>query len=198
MLIILVNFLKYEPCNESMIRVYWIHCSHKFWLLYNNWTKTHISSWISRLFLIFIEQPICMLLWLQRIRDHGALPCQIVCVPAIGEAEAIDATGAGDLFLYVVVKGLSLEECCNVGACSGGSVIRSLGEVTLDNWQWTYKLISLIVEICSLLCSLPLRVASLPLNQLPVVVSIQSWKYRHFHGNLQVTSTLYLTLIWLQ
>ena len=97
--------------------------------------------------------------------------------------------------MYVVVKGLSLEECCNVGACSGGSVIRSLGEVTLDNWQWTYKLISLIVEICSLLCSLPLRVASLPLNQLPVVVSIQSWKYRHFHGNLQVTSTLYLTLI---
>ncbi|AES86664.1 pfkB-type carbohydrate kinase family protein, putative [Medicago truncatula] len=40
---------------------------------------------------------------------------------------------ATSLFLYVVVKGLSLEECCNVGACSDGSVIRSLGEVTLDN-----------------------------------------------------------------
>lgn len=70
--------------------------------------------------------------------------CQIVCVPAIGEAKAIDATGAGDLFasgfLYGVIKGLSLEECCKVGTCSGGSVIRSLGgEVTLENWQWMYK-----------------------------------------------------------
>lgn len=69
---------------------------------------------------------------------------EIVCVPAIGEAKAIDATGAGDLFasgfLYGVIKGLSLEECCKVGTCSGGSVIRSLGgEVTLENWQWMYK-----------------------------------------------------------
>ncbi|EOY14804.1 PfkB-like carbohydrate kinase family protein isoform 2 [Theobroma cacao] len=70
--------------------------------------------------------------------------CQIVRVPAIGEAKAVDATGAGDLFaggfLYGLVKGLSLEECCKVGSCSGGSVIRSLGgEVTPENWQWMYK-----------------------------------------------------------
>ena len=69
---------------------------------------------------------------------------QIVRVPAIGEAKATDATGAGDLFasgfLYGVIKGLSLEECCKVGACSGGAVIRSLGgEVTSENWQWMYK-----------------------------------------------------------
>ncbi|KAF9686805.1 hypothetical protein SADUNF_Sadunf02G0028000 [Salix dunnii] len=69
---------------------------------------------------------------------------KIVRVPAIGEAKATDATGAGDLFaggfLYGLVKGLSLEECCQVGACSGGSVIRSLGgEVTPENWQWMYK-----------------------------------------------------------
>ncbi|KAK7321765.1 hypothetical protein VNO77_32686 [Canavalia gladiata] len=68
---------------------------------------------------------------------------EIVSVPAIGEAKASDATGAGDLFasgfLYGVIKGLSLEECCKVGACSGGSVVRSLGgEVTLENWQWMY------------------------------------------------------------
>jgi len=68
----------------------------------------------------------------------------MIRVPAIGETKATDATGAGDLFasgfLYGVIKGLSLEECCNVGACSGGSVIRSLGgEVTLENWQWMYK-----------------------------------------------------------
>ncbi|XP_039069961.1 uncharacterized sugar kinase slr0537-like [Hibiscus syriacus] len=69
---------------------------------------------------------------------------EIVRVPAIGEVKAIDATGAGDLFasgfLYGLVKGLSLEECCKVGSCSGGSVIRSLGgEVTPGNWQWMYK-----------------------------------------------------------
>ncbi|KAL0438523.1 UNVERIFIED_CONTAM: 5-dehydro-2-deoxygluconokinase [Sesamum latifolium] len=63
---------------------------------------------------------------------------------AIGEAKAVDATGAGDLFasgfLYGLVKELSLEECCKIGSCSGGSVIRSLGgEVTPENWQWMYK-----------------------------------------------------------
>lgn len=68
----------------------------------------------------------------------------MIQVPAIGETKATDATGAGDLFasgfLYGVVKGLSLEECCKVGTCSGGSVIRSLGgEVTSENWQWMYK-----------------------------------------------------------
>ncbi|KAG5098980.1 hypothetical protein AAZX31_17G238500 [Glycine max] len=75
------------------------------------------------------------------IAKHGN---EIARVPAIGEAKAIDATGAGDLFasgfLYGVIKGLSLEECCKVGACSGGSVIRSLGgQVTLENRHWMYK-----------------------------------------------------------
>ncbi|KAK7409963.1 hypothetical protein VNO78_00394 [Psophocarpus tetragonolobus] len=75
------------------------------------------------------------------IAKHGK---EMIRVPAIGETKATDATGAGDLFasgfLYGVVKGLSLEECCKVGTCSGGSVIRSLGgEVTLENWQWMYK-----------------------------------------------------------
>ncbi|KAL7117339.1 hypothetical protein ACP275_03G065900 [Erythranthe tilingii] len=75
------------------------------------------------------------------IAKHGK---EVVRIPAIGEAKAVDATGAGDLFasgfLYGLVKGLSLEECCKIGSCSGGSVIRSLGgEVTPDNWQWMYK-----------------------------------------------------------
>ncbi|GAB2267679.1 hypothetical protein Dimus_002662 [Dionaea muscipula] len=75
------------------------------------------------------------------IAKHGN---EVVQVPAIGEAKAVDATGAGDLFasgfLYGLVKGLSLEECCRIGSCSGGCVIRSLGgEVTPDNWQWMYK-----------------------------------------------------------
>ncbi|XP_044510069.1 uncharacterized sugar kinase slr0537 [Mangifera indica] len=75
------------------------------------------------------------------IAKHGK---EVVRVPAIGESKATDATGAGDLFasgfLYGLVKGLSLEECCKVGSCSGGSVIRSLGgEVTPENWQWMRK-----------------------------------------------------------
>ncbi|AQK89759.1 pfkB-like carbohydrate kinase family protein [Zea mays] len=72
---------------------------------------------------------------------HGK---QVVQVPAIGESNAVDTTGAGDLFasgfLYGLVKGLPLEECCMVGACSGGSVTRALGgEVRPENWQWMYK-----------------------------------------------------------
>ena len=73
-----------------------------------------------------------------------SLPLQTVRVLATGETKAIDATGAGDLFasgfLYGLVKGLSLEDCCKVASCSGGSVIQALGgEVTPENWQWMYK-----------------------------------------------------------
>ncbi|KAI8018258.1 ATP-dependent 6-phosphofructokinase [Camellia lanceoleosa] len=65
------------------------------------------------------------------------------CIAKHGK-EAIDATGAEDLFasgfLYGLVKGLNLEECCKVGLCNGGSVIRALGgEVTPQNWQWMHK-----------------------------------------------------------
>ncbi|QCD98858.1 fructokinase [Vigna unguiculata] len=75
------------------------------------------------------------------IAKHGN---QIARVPAIGEAKAKDATGAGDLFasgfLYGVIKGMTLEQCCQVGACSGGSVVRSLGgELTLENLHWMNK-----------------------------------------------------------
>lgn len=75
------------------------------------------------------------------IAKHGK---EVVRVAAVREAKATDATGAGDLFasgfLYGLVKGLSLEECCRVGSCSGGAVVRSLGgEVTPDNWKWMYK-----------------------------------------------------------
>ncbi|CAL5373220.1 unnamed protein product [Camellia sinensis] len=75
------------------------------------------------------------------IAKHGK---EIVRVAAIGDGKASDATGAGDLFasgfLYGLVKGLSLEDCCVMGCCSGGSVIRSLGgEVSPENRQWMYK-----------------------------------------------------------
>ncbi|XP_051123720.1 uncharacterized protein LOC127246411 isoform X2 [Andrographis paniculata] len=75
------------------------------------------------------------------IAKHGK---EVVRVPAIGEAKVADTTGAGDLFaggfLYGLVKGLSLEDCCKISVCSGGAVIRSLGgEVTPENWQWMYR-----------------------------------------------------------
>ncbi|CAN1127008.1 Uncharacterized sugar kinase slr0537 [Linum perenne] len=75
------------------------------------------------------------------IAKHGK---EVARVAAIGESKAVDATGAGDLFasgfLYGLTKGLPLEDCCKIGTCSGGSVIRSLGgEVTPENWQWMYK-----------------------------------------------------------
>ncbi|XP_074269124.1 uncharacterized protein LOC141592388 isoform X2 [Silene latifolia] len=75
------------------------------------------------------------------IAKHGK---ETVKLPAIGEAQPCDATGAGDLFasgfIYGLIEGLSLEDCCKVGTCSGGSVIRSLGgDVTPENLQWMYK-----------------------------------------------------------
>lgn len=75
------------------------------------------------------------------IAKHGK---EIVRVSAVGEADAVDATGAGDLFasgfLYGLLKGLPLEDCCKIGSCSGGSVIRALGgEVMPENWQWMYN-----------------------------------------------------------
>lgn len=85
------------------------------------------------------------LVWKDQLVTNKAFNIsQMIRVPAIGEAKATDATGAGDLFasgfLYGLVKGLSLEECCKIGTCSGGSVVRSLGgEVTVENRQWMYK-----------------------------------------------------------
>ncbi|XP_078431334.1 pfkB-like carbohydrate kinase family protein [Wolffia australiana] len=69
---------------------------------------------------------------------------KVVRVGAVEEAGAVDGTGAGDLFasgfIYGLVKGLPLEDCCKLGACSGGSVVRALGgEVRPENWLWAYK-----------------------------------------------------------
>lgn len=56
---------------------------------------------------------------------------QVVRVPVVGNMQETDTTGAGDLFasgfLHGMVKGLSLEDCCKVGYCSGASVIRAVG-----------------------------------------------------------------------
>lgn len=79
-----------------------------------------------------------------RLTSQWLWKLQVVRVGAIGETNAVDATGAGDLFasgfICGLVKGLPLEDCCRLGACSGGSVIRALGgEVLPENWEWMYK-----------------------------------------------------------
>lgn len=76
--------------------------------------------------------------------EASANMSQVVRAPALGETQVSDATGAGDLFasgfLYGLLKGLSLEDCCKVGSCSGASVIRSLGgDVSKENKCWMYK-----------------------------------------------------------
>lgn len=75
------------------------------------------------------------------IARHGD---EIVRVPAIRETVTIDTTGAGDLFasgfLYGILNSLSLEDCCKVGCCTGGAVVRGLGgEVGEEGWQWMYQ-----------------------------------------------------------
>ena len=69
---------------------------------------------------------------------------QIARVTAIEGAEVIDTTGAGDLFasgfLYGMIKGFPLADCCRIGCCTGGAVVRALGgEVSPESWQWAYK-----------------------------------------------------------
>jgi sugar/nucleoside kinase (ribokinase family) len=66
---------------------------------------------------------------------------ETVRVPAIKETTAVDTTGAGDLFasgfLYGILNGLSLEDCCKMGCCTGGAVVRGLGgEVSEEGWEW--------------------------------------------------------------
>uniref|UniRef100_A0A0D6R0N9 Carbohydrate kinase PfkB domain-containing protein n=1 Tax=Araucaria cunninghamii TaxID=56994 RepID=A0A0D6R0N9_ARACU len=75
------------------------------------------------------------------IARHGK---EIARVPAIKGAEVIDTTGAGDLFasgfLYGMIKDLSLADCCRIGCCTGGAVVRALGgEVEQQSWQWAYE-----------------------------------------------------------
>jgi hypothetical protein len=39
-----------------------------------------------------------------------------------------------------MIKGLSLADCCRMGCCSGGVVVRALGgEVSPESWQRAYN-----------------------------------------------------------
>ncbi|KAH7292629.1 hypothetical protein KP509_29G078400 [Ceratopteris richardii] len=73
---------------------------------------------------------------------------EIVRVSAIEVGEAVDTTGAGDLFasgfLYGMLNQLSLEDCCKVGCCAGAAVVRALGgEITKENIRWMHKRLEL-------------------------------------------------------
>jgi fructose-1-phosphate kinase PfkB-like protein len=69
---------------------------------------------------------------------------QVARVEAIHEAKAIDTTGAGDLyaagFIYGMINGFSLEDCCKAGCCTGAGVVQGLGgEVAASVWDWVYE-----------------------------------------------------------
>ncbi|CAM6092177.1 unnamed protein product [Calypogeia fissa] len=69
---------------------------------------------------------------------------EIARVGAIHEVKAIDTTGAGDLFgcgfIYGMINGLSLEDCCKAGCCTGGGVVQGLGgEIDITVWDWVYS-----------------------------------------------------------
>ncbi|XP_024403161.1 uncharacterized protein [Physcomitrium patens] len=86
----------------------------------------------------YCERAVVMLGSKGCIARHGN---ETVRVPAIKETIAVDTTGAGDLFasgfLYGVLNNFSLEDCCNMGCCTGGAVVRGLGgEVGEEGWEW--------------------------------------------------------------
>ena len=79
------------------------------------------------------------------IARHGA---ETVRVPAIRETTTVDTTGAGDLFasgfLYGVLNSLSLKDCCKMGCCTGGAVVRGLGgEIGEEGWEWMQQQLKL-------------------------------------------------------
>lgn len=80
--------------------------------------------------------------------------------------------------------------------CSGGSVIRSLGEVRLDNWQCMYKSISLIHRNLSPLhSSFTSHLFTIKSNAgCCSKIPIQSWKFRHIFLETY-KYTIYLSLI---
>ncbi|KAJ7568339.1 hypothetical protein O6H91_01G028200 [Diphasiastrum complanatum] len=69
---------------------------------------------------------------------------EVVSVPALQNARAVDTTGAGDLFasgfLYGMLHELPLDTCCKIGCCTGAAVVQDLGgEIGLENWHWMYQ-----------------------------------------------------------
>ena len=86
----------------------------------------------------YCERAVVMLGAKGCIARHGE---ETVRVSAIRETTMVDTTGAGDLFasgfLYGVLNNLLLEECCTMGCCTGGAVVRGLGgEVSEEGWEW--------------------------------------------------------------
>lgn len=93
----------------------------------------------------YCERAVVMLGSKGCIARHGD---ETVRVPAIRETTTVDTTGAGDLFasgfLYGVLNGLSLEDCCKMGCCTGGAVVRGLGgEVGEEGWEWMQQQLKL-------------------------------------------------------
>lgn len=76
---------------------------------------------------------------LVRERGGGATIVQ----PACKGVQAVDSTGAGDLFaagfLYALLRGYPLGRCAEVGCIAGGAVVQALGaEMTPATWHWLH------------------------------------------------------------
>jgi sugar/nucleoside kinase (ribokinase family) len=89
----------------------------------------------------YCERAVVMLGAKGCIARHGK---EMVRVSAIRETVTVDTTGAGDLFasgfLYGILNNLSLEDCCKMGCCTGGAVVRGLGgEIAEEGWQWMHQ-----------------------------------------------------------
>jgi sugar/nucleoside kinase (ribokinase family) len=93
----------------------------------------------------YCERAVVMLGAKGCIARHGE---ETVRVSAIRETTTVDTTGAGDLFasgfLYGVLNNFSLEDCCKMGCCTGGAVVRGLGgEVAEEGWEWMQQQLKL-------------------------------------------------------
>ncbi len=89
----------------------------------------------------YCERAVVMLGAKGCIARHGK---EMVRVSAIRETVTVDTTGAGDLFasgfLYGILNNLSLEDCCKMGCCTGGAVVRGLGgEIAEEGWEWMHQ-----------------------------------------------------------
>eukprot|EP00245_Coleochaete_scutata_P017830 TRINITY_DN894_c0_g1_i2.p1 TRINITY_DN894_c0_g1~~TRINITY_DN894_c0_g1_i2.p1 ORF type:complete len:437 (-),score=61.31 TRINITY_DN894_c0_g1_i2:1119-2429(-) len=87
---------------------------------------------------------------------------EVVQIPAVQVSEAVDTTGAGDLFasgfLFGLMRGLPLADCCRLGCCTGATVVQSLGgEVPPHGWEWFRSQLPLqqLSAVCALLPPTP-------------------------------------------
>lgn len=66
---------------------------------------------------------------------------EVIRQPACSGVQAVDSTGAGDLFaagfVYSLLQGAPLARCAELGCIAGGAVVQAVGaELTPEAWRW--------------------------------------------------------------